>query len=327
MEIILKDKAKYYSKKSLKLITLLLIAITIIMVIIIAKYKPVYEVTFFGEKVGYITDKTSFENIINDGILNTSEANVADVKLEEKPVYHLKLVSKSVNTNEEEIIAKLDEKTETTYKMYAITLDGENKSYVDTMEEAEEVVARIKEENIDTEINIGITEVYTTNLDELKTVQVADAEESVSKIETGSLEQEIAKKASTLDDVYFSVKPVTGVITSRFGSFESIRSSSHKGIDIGSPNGTPIYAAADGTVSFAADTSGGYGKLVTISHGNDIETYYGHCSKIYVEEGQKVKAGDKIAAVGSTGRSTGNHLHFEIRKNGEQINPQKYVYK
>ena len=71
---------------------------------------------------------------------------------------------------------------------------------------------------------------------------------------------------------------------------------------------------------------GGYGNLVIIDHGNGIETYYGHCSKIYVKAGQSVTAGTKIAAVGSTGRSTGNHLHFEIRQNGTQINPQKYVY-
>ncbi len=74
-------------------------------------------------------------------------------------------------------------------------------------------------------------------------------------------------------------------------------------------------------------TTGGYGNLVVISHGNNIETYYGHCSKIYVKKGQTVSSGDVIAAVGSTGLSTGNHLHFEIRKNGNQINPQKYVYK
>ena len=74
-------------------------------------------------------------------------------------------------------------------------------------------------------------------------------------------------------------------------------------------------------------TTGGYGNLVVISHGNNIETYYGHCSKIYVKKGQTVSSGDVIAAVGSTGRSTGNHLHLEKRKNGNQINPQKYVYK
>ena len=97
-------------------------------------------------------------------------------------------------------------------------------------------------------------------------------------------------------------------------------------MDIAAPNGTPIKAAAEGTIKYAG-WMGGYGNLVIISHGNGVETYYGHCSKIYVKKGQEVTAGDTIAAVGSTGYSTGNHLHFEIRKDGTQVNPQKYVYK
>ena len=73
--------------------------------------------------------------------------------------------------------------------------------------------------------------------------------------------------------------------------------------------------------------NGPYGNLVKIDHGNNVETWYAHCSKIYVKVGQKVKAGDKIAAVGSTGNSTGSHLHLEIRIKGIAINPQKYLYK
>ena len=70
----------------------------------------------------------------------------------------------------------------------------------------------------------------------------------------------------------------------------------------------------------------GYGNLIIIDHGNGITTYYGHCSKLYKKEGQKVKAGDVIAAVGNTGNSTGSHLHFEIRKNGVYVNPANYLY-
>ncbi len=84
-------------------------------------------------------------------------------------------------------------------------------------------------------------------------------------------------------------------------------------------------AVADGTVKFAG-VSGGYGNLVIIEHGNGVETYYGHCSSITTKVGTQVKAGDVIAKVGSTGNSTGNHLHFEIRINGVSVNPQKYIY-
>lgn len=300
------------------------------------KYKPVYKVTFMGEMSGYIQNKKGFETIINEEILKSDQKNIAFITLDSMPSYELKFIDKNINTNEEQIIAQIKEHSETTYQMYAITLNGENKSYVDSLEEAEEVVNKIKEENESkTELELGINQIYTTNLDELQTVQVADATSNISTTVQEKIKQEekereiqIAKQnQNVFDGVYFTTKPVVGTITSRFGSFESIRSSAHLGIDIGSPNGTPIKAAADGVVTFAGYTTGGYGNLVVISHGNGIETYYGHASKIYVSKGQTVSSGDVIAAVGSTGRSTGNHLHFEIRKNGNQINPEKYVYK
>ena len=120
------------------------------------------------------------------------------------------------------------------------------------------------------------------------------------------------------------IKPVTGTITSRFGSISRIRSSAHTGLDIGSPSGTSVKAAASGTVIWAG-YKGSLGNLVVISHSNGVQTYYGHCSKLLVSAGQKISAGQVIAKVGSTGRSTGPHLHFEIRINGSSINPQSYI--
>ena len=104
-----------------------------------------------------------------------------------------------------------------------------------------------------------------------------------------------------------------------------MRSGDHTGLDIGAPTGTPIKAAASGTVTFAG-VKKSYGYMVVISHGDGIETYYGHCSKLYVTAGEKVSQGEVIAAVGSTGNSTGPHLHLEVRVNGVAYNPQNYVY-
>ncbi|MDO5139470.1 MAG: M23 family metallopeptidase [Oscillospiraceae bacterium] len=98
----------------------------------------------------------------------------------------------------------------------------------------------------------------------------------------------------------------------------------HGGIDIGALQGTPILASADGTIAVANGTDpwgGGYGYYVMVSHGNGLETLYGHCSAVCVISGQSVQRGEVIAYVGSTGNSTGNHLHFEIRISGEKIDP------
>ncbi|HKT77194.1 MAG TPA: M23 family metallopeptidase [Sphingobium sp.] len=98
----------------------------------------------------------------------------------------------------------------------------------------------------------------------------------------------------------------------------------HKGIDIPGPMGTPIYATADGIVSRAGWASG-YGNLVQISHGGGIETRYGHMSKLIVAANSYVHRGQLIGLMGSTGRSTGSHLHYEVRVDGQAINPMPFV--
>jgi len=114
--------------------------------------------------------------------------------------------------------------------------------------------------------------------------------------------------------------PARGVLTSRFG-WRSRRH--HNGIDIAAPYGTPIFAAKAGRVIFSGWYYG-YGRTVIVDHG-DVTTLYGHASKLLVRKGQTVEAGESIARVGSTGVSTGPHLHFEIRVNGRAVNPLKYL--
>jgi murein DD-endopeptidase MepM/ murein hydrolase activator NlpD len=98
----------------------------------------------------------------------------------------------------------------------------------------------------------------------------------------------------------------------------------HKGIDLPASTGTPIYATADAVVG-KADWFGGYGLCVELEHGANMETRYGHMSRIAVAEGQTVRKGDVIGYVGSTGRSTGSHLHYEVRIAGEAVNPIPYM--
>ncbi len=129
-----------------------------------------------------------------------------------------------------------------------------------------------------------------------------------------------------INGIKIATQPISGIITSRYGVSSSIRSSNHTGLDIAAEAGTPIKVVADGIIT-SATYSGSYGNLVKVDHGNNVETWYAHTSKMYVTVGQQVKAGDIIAAVGSTGNSTGAHLHLEIRINGNHVNPQNYLYK
>lgn len=119
-------------------------------------------------------------------------------------------------------------------------------------------------------------------------------------------------------------------VTSEFGNrIDPItgKRKGHTGMDLAVPTGTPIRAALPGTVTVSKYNAGGYGYYVMIDHGNGLATLYGHCSKLLAKVGQTLEAGDIIALSGSTGRSTGPHLHFEVRVNGERTNPRAYLPK
>jgi murein DD-endopeptidase MepM/ murein hydrolase activator NlpD len=97
----------------------------------------------------------------------------------------------------------------------------------------------------------------------------------------------------------------------------------HLGVDVAAPTGTPVYASSDGVV-LKAETVEGWGKLVVLEHGEGYTTFYAHLDEIGVESGMKVAVGQVIGKVGNTGQSTGSHLHYEVRKNGEHENPADY---
>lgn len=125
-----------------------------------------------------------------------------------------------------------------------------------------------------------------------------------------------------------SIWPANGEVTSRFGWRSSPWGAGsgdwHPGIDIANESGTPIVAAADGTV-VSSSWYGGYGNMVEIDHGNGIVTIYGHTSQMLVTPGQQVKKGQLIARMGSTGYSTGPHVHYEVRVNGTAVNPSSFL--
>ncbi len=157
----------------------------------------------------------------------------------------------------------------------------------------------------------------------LELTKAVDArDESLSSIEAKILQQ------SVLKDMLPNSNPISAAYNSssygwRIDPFNGNKAF-HEGLDFTANTGTPIRAAADGIVS-AAEQSGAYGKLVKIEHGAGLETRYAHTSKILVKVGDRVIKGQIVAEVGSTGRSTGPHLHYEIRLNGAALDPRKYL--
>ena len=321
MDFISIKKFKFYTKETTKYLNIVLIAIGFIISIILIKYKPMYEVKISGESIGYIENKQAINETIKNNIEDLNQANIENIELTKKPEYEFKLVEKSQEENDDEIIVALQKELEITYKYYEIASKDEVIENVEDKETAEKLVNGIKELS-DSEINLTINEKTTNALEE---VQIDELE--VAKANTiEKLNIDTTEEISNINGIKIATLPVTGTISSRYGVSSKIRVSTHTGLDIATATGTPIKVIADGTVTFAA-YSGSYGYLVKVDHGNGVETWYGHTSKMLVKAGQEVKSGDTIALVGSTGNSTGPHLHFEVRINGEHVNPQKYLYK
>ena len=321
MEYISIKKLKFYTKETIKFFNIALIAIGFIIAIILIKYKPMYEVKIEGTTIGYVENKKSLNEKIQENVENYSKENIESAELTATPEYELKLVNKSQDENEDEVIIALQNELEITYKYYEIASNNEVIENVKDEETAEKLVNEIKELS-NNEVELTINEKTTKALEKIQIDDLEVAKENTVE----KLNIDTTESIADINGIKVATLPVTGIISSRYGVSSKIRVSTHTGLDIAATTGTPIKVVADGTVAFAA-YSGSYGYLVKVDHGNGVETWYGHCSKLYATVGQTVEAGDLIAAVGSTGNSTGPHLHLEIRINGTAINPQNYLYK
>lgn len=321
MNFISGRRFKFYTKETLKFLNITLLALGFISAIILIKYKPMYEVNISGEKIGLVESKAALQEVIENDIENYKGQSIEKVELKQTPEYEFKLVEKTQESNEDDILIALQKNVEITYKYYEIAAGTETVENVNSLEEAKQISNDIKELTED-EIVLQINEKTTTDITKINTNELEVAKTNV----IDKLEIDTTQAIANVNGIKIATLPITGIISSRYGANSSIRSSRHTGLDIAAKTGTPIKVVADGTVTFA-QKSGSYGNLVKVDHGNSVETWYAHTSKMYVKPGEKVKAGDIIAAVGSTGNSTGAHLHLEVRVNGQHINPQKYLYK
>ena len=324
-------KIAVFARTSIRVVVLIILSILLVVGAVVLFYNPTYSVSLNGELIGYTSDKSGLQARINEHISSKEEENIAFVQVDAMPTYKLCLLKKDITTNDDEIYQKVTGNGTSYYKYYAITDDKKEKVYVSTFKEAEEVLEQLKKKDSANIKKLGIVEKYDTKIKEFTSVKKCISKLYKKKevvIQTVAPASIYSSKSSSqkVELGLALIKPVSGVITSRYGVNESVRDHTHAGLDIGAPRGTPIKAAASGTVTFSGNPSDGYGNYVIVTHANGVQTVYAHCSQLLVSKGQKVSQGDVIAKVGSTGNSTGNHLHFEVRKNGVKYNPQNYVY-
>ena len=323
-----------------KLSLLIFLSVFLIVGAVIFIYKPIYSVSLNGELLGYTEDKGKLQSRINDFVENGDSSkdnnNLAFVSIDEMPTYKMCLLKRDVATNDDEIFKTVIKNGIPYYKYYAILDDDDEKVFVSDFETAEEIVSGLKKKNSNNIKDISIIEKYETKLKEFTTKEKAIAKlyekkpvvvrrVASTRSSGGSFSTARNLSQSKISLGISLIRPISGTISSRFGSMSRVRSGAHTGLDIAAPYGTSIKAASSGTVVFSG-YKGAYGKMVAIDHGNGVMTYYGHCSSLIASVGQRVSQGTVIAKVGSTGNSTGNHLHLEIRVNGVAYNPQNYLY-
>ena len=184
-----------------------------------------------------------------------------------------------------------------------------------------------KQETIETLIDEKDTEIGEMSADLKKLKKAVETAERKQREKASSYSGSAGASVVSGNGMFTHPCPGYSRISSYFGPRKQPMagaSSNHKGIDYAAAAGTPIYAAASGTVT-TAGYSGAEGNWIVINHGNGLQTYYMHCLKLYVHAGQKVSKGQNIAAVGSTGNSTGPHLHFQVMDGGVARNPLAYL--
>lgn len=249
-----------------------------------------------------VTFATSYYSLNDIAINKNNRVNRAEVKIEEKNNVNLK----------EAIVVKSDGK-----EVATLEKEEDIKKLLDKVKEQYIKNSSIKEiEEI--KLNSKIT-YYKTNVsvDELKGVEYYASSIINGHDNNIAINFTIKGKDSKNNPPILSRGTISSSFGQRWGKM-------HNGVDIAAPLGTPIHCVLSGEVIYSG-WEDGYGNVIKLSNENNVVTIYGHCSKLFAKKGDYINNGQKIAEVGSTGRSTGPHLHFEVRKNGVPQDPQAYL--
>ena len=219
MNLISIRKLKFYTKEGLKLFNIALIAFGFIIAIILIKYKPMYEVKISGEDIGYVQNKKALNEAIENNVENYSSKIIDKVELIENPEYELKLVEKTQESNESEVVIAVQKKLEITYKYYEIALNEEVLEKVNTLETAEQIVNEIKEIT-DEKTILTINEKTTKNIEEIDNNKLEVAKANIIE----KLDIDTTEAITNINGTKIAALPVSGTISSRYGVSSSIRS-------------------------------------------------------------------------------------------------------
>lgn len=307
-------------------VVLFVLILSAVMVTILNIYTPTYRAIINGKIVGYFKTEAEFDEVYQT-IASEKKTDGLDVKvyLEKDPEFELSYVRKK-KIEDQNLYTEVREVAKTEYTIYDVVVKDNVEMVFTSKESADSYVDELKKNTAN--VNVDIKEEKVAELNNITDTEKAKeiysdlvsrykpaVKKKTAYTATGTYVATTAKSNNA--SVAGGIKPTSGLYTQYFGG-------GHTGIDIANKVGTPIYAYKSGTVSYAK-WQNGYGYLVKIEHGDGISTYYAHLSTFNVHEGDSVAAGQQIGQMGSTGWSTGPHLHFEIRINNVPTNPLPYI--
>ena len=300
-------------------------------------YKPTYKVTIGDTFIGYFENENQFEDVYNT-LYTEKDSTCENIKiyLDSEPKFEESYIRDSVIASQN-IYTALRDNLKTEYTIYKVKAEKETLTFTNE-DEATAYIAKLKKELPKADFKTEIVEEKTKETVEATTVEVANNlfDDIVDRNKPVEVPKVVIKYPPTSGQTSGPASSAIAHVSAAQGGIwpTSVTYISspfgwrgagwHTGIDLAGPQGSPIYAYKTGKVIFSG-WGNSYGYLVKIDHGNGVATWYAHSSKLLVKAGDTVTQGQTIALVGTTGNSTGPHLHFEIRINGTAVNPYPYI--
>ncbi len=313
---------------------LLVLMFSAVLVTVLNTYKPTLKVTLNDKFIGYFSNEEEFEEVYNTLVLEKEQIDPnVKVYLDAEPAFTTCYIRDTLISSQN-VYTSLRAEVKTEYTIYNVAINGEKKMTFNSQDDANKYVTNLKKEVPKVKSEVTVEKV--PSIGEMTSIELADnivkdvvSRNKVVVVPTVTIKRTATTTTANVSSATANVAAAQGGIwptTARYISspFGYRGNSIHTGMDIAGRSGDPIYAYKSGLVTFSG-WSGAYGNLVKVDHGNGVMTYYAHCSALLVSAGDTVEMGQTIAKEGTTGNSTGNHLHFEIRINGAPVNPYGYI--